>query len=241
MGAAVQGAALAGAEVSAVLVDITPYTFGTSAVGEMEGEFYPFCYVPIIKKNTPIPVCKSEAFYTVTDNQDVVEVKIFQGEKPDALKNIELGKFRVEGLDRVAAGNPIIVDLKLDRDGILHVAAREKNTGRERRITIDNAVPRYDTRELDSARQRIDSLFVEQQMENASVSPAAANASASAADPLLDTLVAKARAKLDVVGEEDRSELIDLIETIRDGRESEGAAVAQARKQLTDLLFYLET
>ena len=241
MGAAVQGAALAGAEVSAVLVDITPYTFGTSAVGDLEGEPYPYCFVPIIKKNTPIPVCKSEAFCTIRDNQDIVEVKIFQGEKRDALKNIELGKFRVEGLGRVAAGNPIIVDLKLDRDGILHVAAREKNTGLERRITIDNAVPRYNNRELDTARQRIDSLFGEQQMENASILPAAANAGVSAANPLLETLVAKARAMLDVVGEEDRCELIDLIETISDGRESDGAVVAQARRQLSDLLFYLET
>ena len=130
MGAAVQEASVAGAEVSAVLVDITPYTFGTSAVGDMEGKFYPFGYAPIIKN--PIPVCKSEVFYTMRDNQHVVEVKIFQGEKLDAFKNIELGEFRVEGLDRVAAGNPIIVDLKRDRDGILHVAAREKNSGRER-------------------------------------------------------------------------------------------------------------
>ena len=65
MGAAIQGAAIAGAEVSAVLVDVTPYTFGTSALGELDGELYPYRYVPIIPRNTPIPVRKSEVFYTV--------------------------------------------------------------------------------------------------------------------------------------------------------------------------------
>jgi molecular chaperone DnaK len=242
MGAAIQGATLAGEEVSAVLVDITPYTFGTSVVDDLDGEPYPYCYAPIIRKNTPIPVCKSEAFYTISDNQTCVEIRIFQGENADALKNIELGKFRVEGLGEVPAGNPILIDLKLDRDGILHVAAKEKKTGLERSITIANAVPRYNKQELDSARQRIGSLFGAEGSENGSVSPAAINASAGAADPLLDKLVARARTKLDVVGEEDRCELIDLIETLNDGREcTDGAVVEQAKKQLSDLLFYLET
>ena len=152
MGAALQGAVLAGDQVSAVLVDITPYTFGTSALSYLDGELNRNCYVPIIKKNTPIPVCKSEAFGTVTDNQTAVEVKIFQGEKVNALENIQIGKFRVEGLGRAPAGNPIIIDLKLDRDGILRVTAKEKQTGLERQITIDNAVPRYNSDELDNAR-----------------------------------------------------------------------------------------
>ena len=69
LGAAIQGAAIAGAEVSAVLVDVTPYTFGTSALGELDGEIYPYRYVPIIPRNTPIPVRKSEVFYTIRDNQ----------------------------------------------------------------------------------------------------------------------------------------------------------------------------
>ena len=70
MGAAIQGAAMAGAEVSAVLVDVTPYTFGTSALGELNGELYPITIVPIIPKNTPIPVRKSEVFFTVARRAD---------------------------------------------------------------------------------------------------------------------------------------------------------------------------
>ena len=132
MGAAIQGAAMTGTEVSAVLVDVTPYTFGTSALGELNGELYPYHYVPIIPKNTPIPARMSEVFFTVLDEQTDVDVRIYQGENNDALENIKIGEFRVSGLSREPAGNPVIVDLALDRNGILQVSAREKKTGLER-------------------------------------------------------------------------------------------------------------
>jgi molecular chaperone DnaK len=237
MGAALQGAVLAGDQVSAVLVDITPYTFGTSALSYLDGELNLDCYVPIIKKNTPIPVCKSEAFGTVIDNQNTVEVKIFQGEKANALENIQIGKFRVEGLGMAPAGNPIIIDLKLDLDGILRVSAKEKKTGLERHIIIDNAIPRYNSDELDDARKRISTLFAQ---ENGSAPAPASNGNKGAASAL-DALIAKAQAKLDTVDEEDRSELLDLIETItQQGESAGGAIIEQARKQLSDLLFYLD-
>lgn len=232
LGAAIQGAAMAGTEVSAVLVDVTPYTFGTSALGERNGDIYPYCYVPIIPRNTPIPVRRSEVFFTVSDAQTEVDVRIFQGENEDALENIQLGEFRVTGLSKARAGNPVILDLALDRDGILQVSAREKATGLERRITIDKAMSRYDQGQLDEARERIGALFDEQV-------PAAG---VEALDAELDALLAKAGARLDEVGEEDRSEIIDLIEMIRDARTGDDrAAVEDARSQLQDLLFYLET
>src|SRR4051794_8933718 len=193
MGAAIQGAAMAGTEVSAVLVDVTPYTFGTSAVGELDGELYPYRYVPIIPKNTPIPVHRSEAFFTVVDGQTSVEVKIYQGENEDAEENIKIGEFRVDGLSRAPAGNPVILDLALDRDGILQVAAREKNTGLERRITIDRAMSRYDQPELDEARQRIGALLGKRE----DVEPAGEEAT----NAVVDALLSKADAKLDECGE----------------------------------------
>ena len=234
MGAAIQGAAMAGTEVSAVLVDVTPYTFGTSALGELNGELYPYKYVPIIRKNTPIPVHRSEAFFTVFDGQTSVEVRIYQGENDDAEENIRIGEFRVDGLSKAPAGNPVIIDLALDRDGILQVTAREKKTGLERRITIDKAMSRYDEKELDEARQRIGALFGDQDQPGF--------ADANAANAAIDALLAKATAKLDEAGEEDRTEIIDLIETITDARSSgDSAALEDARSQLQDLLFYLET
>lgn len=232
MGAAIQGAAIAGTEVSAVLVDVTPYTFGTSALGELNGELYPYQYVPIIPKNTPIPVRRSEAFFTVVDGQKSVQILIYQGENPDALENIKIGEFRVDGLSDVPAGNTVIIDLALDRDGILQVSAREKKTGLERRITIDKAVSRFDQDQLDQARERIGSLFEGRERD----------ASAGGAGSAVDALLAKASGKLDQAGEEDRAEIIDLIETIRDARASgDSAALEQGQRQLQDLLFYLET
>jgi len=235
MGAAIQGAAMAGTEVSAVLVDVTPYTFGTSALGELNGEFYPYTYVPIIPKNTPIPVHRSEVFFTAVDGQTTVEVRIYQGENEDAQENIKIGEFRVDGLSRAPAGSPVILDLALDRDGILQVTAREKKTGLERRITIDKAMSRYGQAELDEARQRIGALLGGQE----DVEAADGNAAAGEA---VDALLAKAGAKLDGSGEEDRAEIIDLIEAIRDARSNgDSDALEAARSQLQDLLFYLET
>jgi len=235
MGAAIQGAAMTGTEVSAVLVDVTPYTFGTSALGELNGELYPYHYAPIIPKNTPIPARMSEVFFTVLDEQTDVDVRIYQGENNDALENIKIGEFRVSGLSREPAGNPVIVDLALDRNGILQVSAREKKTGLERRITIDNATSRYDREQLDEARQRIGALFGDQEQ-------AASVGSGAATDSAVDALLARASAKLDETGEEDSTEIIDLIEAIRDARSSGDSAVLEdVRSQLQDLLFYLET
>jgi len=239
MGAAIQGAAIAGEKVSAVLVDVTPYTFGTSALGELGGNLYPYCFVPIIPKNTPIPVRKSEAFATVTDNQKVVEVRIFQGENENALENIQIGEFRVDDLADAPAGNIIILDLALDRDGILHVSAKEKATGLEQRITIDKAMSRYDEDEIEEARQHIDQLFGEATSETALAADAEGCA---AADPKIVALLAKARTKLDSAIAEDRAEIVDLIEAIEDSRASgDAAGLADAVSRLDDLLFYLET
>jgi molecular chaperone DnaK len=240
LGAAIQGGAIAGAEVSAVLVDVTPYTFGTSALGKLNGELYPYHYVPIIPKNTAIPVRKSEVFFTIVDDQKTVEVRVFQGENADALENIQLGEFHVEGLSDAPAGNPIIIDLALDRDGILHVSATEKNTGLERRITIDKAMSRYDKNKLDDARQRINDLF---DAEEAGRLPRPSDGTAGMpAKTDLAGLVAKAQAKLDEAGDEDRAELIDIMEIIRDCKErGDVARLEEASRQLGDLLYYLET
>jgi molecular chaperone DnaK len=129
----------------------------------------------------------------------------------------------------------VIIDLALDRDGILQVSAREKKTGLERRITIDKAVSRFDQDQLDQARERIGSLFEGREQNGAA-------GGAGAAGSAIDALLAKASRKLDQAGEEDRAEIIDLIETIRDARNSgDSAALEDGRRQLQDLLFYLET
>ena len=238
MGAAIQGASIAGTEVSAVLVDVTPYTFGTSVLGELNDELYPYRYAPIIPRNTPIPVRRSEVFFTVQDEQKSVQVRIYQGEAADALQNIQIGEFTIDGLSKAPAGNPVILDLALDRDGILQVSAREKKTGLERRITIDKAMSRYDSGQLDEARQRIGALFT----ERGDIENEVSGKMPAAGDPGLEASLTKARAKLDEVSEEDRVEIIDLMEAIRDASTGgDAAALDEAWRQLQDLLFYLET
>jgi molecular chaperone DnaK len=240
MGASIHGAAIAGIDVSAVLVDVTPYTFGTSALGELNGEIYPYTYVPIIAKNTAIPVRKSEVFFTVVDDQTSVDVRIFQGEKDDAMENIQLGEFRVEGLSKAPAGNPIIIDLALDRDGILNVSAKEKHTGLERRITIDRTTSRYDKDELCDARHRIAELFDAEENAEDSTSPADLEAGI-AGDADVTELIAKAQARLGTALDEDRAELKALIEMIKDCEErGDATGRNEASSQIRDLLFYLE-
>jgi molecular chaperone DnaK len=238
LGAAIQGAAIAGEDVSAVLVDATPYSFGISALGELDGDLYPYCFRPIIVKNSPIPVRRSEVFYTVMENQTEVEINVFQGENPDARENIQIGEFRVVGLSRGPSGNEIIVDLALDRDGILQVTAREKKTGLQQRIVIDHALAQLGETGLAEARERVGSLF------NPTAGNGAATEIADGDGVSFDVavLLARAEAKLDDAGEEDRSELIDLIEAIRDARKAgDRERLAEAYEQLNDLIFYLET
>jgi len=240
-GAAIQAGMLAGESVSAVLVDITPYTFGTSALSDRNGIPYPFTYVPIIHKNTPIPVTKSEVFYTVMDYQEAVNVDIYQGEDPDALNNIALGEFRIENLSKVPSGNPLVLQLSLDLNGIMNVTAREKNTGLEKSIRIDNALTHFQEGELQTARDRVDALFAGE--ENFLAKPAA---NAAASDHQLtvqaQALVEKAERLLDRAAADDREEMINLMESIKDALSEEDIdALAEPVAALSDILFYLES
>jgi molecular chaperone DnaK len=243
MGASVQAGMIAGEEVSAVLVDITPYTFGTSYVGELDGiPFYPMCYAPIIKKNTPIPASKSEVFYTMHDRQKAVEVKVYQGEDPDAARNVMIGKFMVEGLSGVPAGNEIVFQLDLDLDGILKVSATEKRTGLKKNIVIENAVSQFETVEKEKARERIDQLF---KTEGAEFMPPLERPAQTkeVREKIVQgrALVEKAEKMLPQIPEEDKEEVINLIEAIRDSiQESDYDTLSTCIEDLSEILFYLE-
>ena len=180
------------------------------------------------------------------DNQEAVDINIFQGENPDALQNIRIGEFKIVGLGRAPAGNPIIVDLALDRDGILRVTAKEKNTGLEQRIVIDKAMSRFGEGELAAARQRIGTLFgqpAEGGREDGNGEEGGREGGAAAQAPSdVDALIVRAEAKLDDAGEEDRNEMIDLLEEIRDARQAgDRDRLDAACRHLNDLIFYLET
>ncbi|MGC1951294.1 MAG: Hsp70 family protein [Gammaproteobacteria bacterium] len=246
MGASIQAAMVAGQDVASVLVDITPYTFGTSAVGEIDGVPTLHRFVPIIHKNTPIPVTKSEVFYTMLDHQKAVDVKIYQGEDPDAQHNVLLGRFLVEGLSKAPAGNPIVMRLFLDLDGVLNVSAKEKKTGLEKSITIDNALRRYAEEELEVARARIGALF-EDEEETIEAVPAEAleegeEAQSQHAVVQARALVEKAERMLPEATPEDREDMVDLIETLTDAMDAgDNAVMKKSVEALSDILYYLES
>jgi len=236
MGAATQAAMISGQKVDAVLVDVTPYTYGTSALDYLNGEYYPYTYVPIIHKNSALPIRKTEAFFTNHDGQKVVDVTIYQGEDPDALNNIKIGEFWVEGLQDVEAGNVITVTLALDLNGMLQVSAQEKATGLEKSITIQNALSRFELETLDSARRRVNKLFgqIDQASDVHTESPTEVVEACK--------LVAKAEALFDKSSDEDKEDMIDLIEDIQTCiEENDSDRLKEAATKLADIIYYLES
>lgn len=178
---------------------------------------------------------------TFQDGQKSVNVKIYQGEDPDALNNIEIGEFTVEDLQDVPAGNIITLTLALDLNGMLHVSAREKATGLEKSITINNAISRFETEELAGAKRRIDSLFG--QMDSGSDEIEKSDAvSESKAVAEARQLIKKAETLFDTVSDEDKEDMVNLIETITDCIEAgDEGALQEPVEQLNDIIYYLES
>lgn len=131
IGAAIQGGILSGDSnvKDILLVDVTPLTLGIETLGGVA--------TPLIERNTAIPTSKSQVFSTAADNQPSVEVHAVQGDRPMALDNKSLGKFTLDGIPSAPRGIPQIeVTFDLDSNGILHVTAKDKGTGKEQKITI---------------------------------------------------------------------------------------------------------
>ena len=129
VGAAIQAGVLAGEVRDVLLLDVTPLSLGVETLGGV--------MTVIIPRNTTIPVRKTEVFTTAEDFQTAVDIKIYQGERPMAADNILLGQFRLEGIPPAPRGVPQIeVTFDIDANGILHVSARDRATGKEQRITI---------------------------------------------------------------------------------------------------------
>ncbi len=159
MGASIQAALIAGLDVGSVLVDITPHTLGIRTLDTVAGMDFPFRFAPILKRNAPLPASKGEVFHTVYDRQESVEIDVYQGESEDVRNNYRVGKFLIQGLARVPAGNQIVVTMDLNLDGMLRVSAREKATGLQKQVTIENALSRYEREERDVARDRLERLW----------------------------------------------------------------------------------
>ncbi len=199
LGAAVQGGLIAGVDVGPILVDITPHTLGIEALGELYGFMSTNHFSPIIERNTPLPVSRTEIYSTVTDKQPAVDIRVFQGENADTRYNTMVGEMRVEGLAKVPAGNEILVRFDLDLSGILKVTATERATGLAKHVVIDNAMERFRKRERSDAIDRLEAIM------GADDEPDGARRSSPAEAP-------------DGTAEADRSRLASLAARPRGGR-----------------------
>ena len=129
VGAAIQGGVLGGEVKDVLLLDVTPLSLGLETLGSV--------MTTLIERNTTIPVKKTEVFSTAEDSQTAVDIHVLQGERPMANDNMSLGRFRLEGIPPAPRGIPQVeVTFDIDANGILNVAARDKATGKEQKVTI---------------------------------------------------------------------------------------------------------
>ena len=250
LGAGVLAARLAGHDVDRVLVDISPYSFGPSHLGFRHGVPYEHCYHPIIARNTPLPVSRTDSYFTIVDNQEAWRVSIYQGDDPDALNNILVGQFLIEGLSRVPAGNEILCRMDLDLDGILRVTATEKRTGLAKHITIEGATTALSEDEIAQARRRTAELFGDEDEDDLDADDAVVEGEFTEAGDGRDhrvrisearALLERSRRLLDKMTAEDREEAIALHEQLEAAMGAQDwDQLREASTDLADLLFYVE-
>ena len=161
MGAGAQAGLIAGEPIDAVLVDVTPHSLGIETAEWRMGRPIPDRYSVIIRRNTPIPVSKSEVYTTLSPDQESVEIKVYQGEEPIASHNTLLGEFFMEGVKKTKRGQPeIVVNFDYDMNGIVCISAQDKQTEKEQKITVTETPDRFTEDQKAEAAERVEGVEV---------------------------------------------------------------------------------
>ena len=244
-GAGVMAARLMGEGDQRILIDITPFTFGTSTLGEVNGEYCPYYYVPILHAGSPLPASRGQVFYTMHPGQPQIHINVFQGQERDARKNVYLGEFLVEGLDEDAEENSsILINMNLDLDGILTVTAIEKETGLSKSVRLENTLQKVGKQELVASQKKIAELFgpSEDFLEETHMNLDDEDSNQRPEDSMLTqikTRIDKVKDELDTI---DREDLELHLKTISIALlEDDNNTLAKATQEIDDILFYVES
>ncbi len=160
LGAAVQAAIIAGEPLDAILVDVTPHSLGIEVAELQFGRIVPDRYSIIIHRNTTIPTSRSEVYSAVYPEQKAIEIKVYQGEHPIASQNRLLGNFLFDDLKSESAGMPprVTVQFDFDVNGILHVSAVDRGSGKQANITVRAARAQLSPAEIEQTRASLEEI-----------------------------------------------------------------------------------
>lgn len=161
LGAALQAGVLAGESVESILVDVIPHSLGIAVMEDTLLGLRSGMFSTIVPRNSVIPISRSEVYTTVSNNQETVEIEVFQGENVIAKENVPLGSFKIEGLPPLPAGDlELEVHFDFDLNGILTVTATEKHFGKSQSLQVNNATTsRLSSHQLQQSKAEIESLF----------------------------------------------------------------------------------
>ncbi|MDP9314868.1 MAG: Hsp70 family protein [Chloroflexota bacterium] len=242
LGAGVQAAIIAGEPLDAILVDVTPHSLGMEVAEWEFGDLVPDRYNVIIRRNTTIPTTRSEVYSAISPDQTAIAIKIYQGEHPIASRNTLLGEFLFDNLRPEAPGIPprITVQFDFDIDGILHVSAIDRGSGKQARTSVKADRAHLSPADIASTRDDLDVLeWVDVAEVAEGGAPEAPEGGATVITPAAALLLRARR----IVAErpDDTAELQAVIAAVEAAVRRGDQEVAQERTdELADILYDLE-